>query len=369
MGDQIATVESGKPLATVPETMTASDVMRQVHLIQDVMKTAMKDGEHYGKIPGCGDKPALLKAGAEKLAMTFRLAPKFDIVKTQMANGHINIDVTSSLYSIVTGQFLGSGVGSCSTMESKYRFRTGPGDSTGKPVPRDYWDIRKEDPAKALELLGGRGHMAKKDPSGAWMIFRQGEKVEHDNPADFYNTVLKMAKKRAQVDNTLTVLAASDIFAQDIEENPELYGGHPAQQKEEHKEEVAQAEFTATVFTETAAPQSAPMPTEEFTQGSETTEIHPQGGMENTFLDYITAVNTTSGDKAGKPWTKYNVVTANNGTLSTFKKAAADMAIDACQSKTPVRILFSVSGRYKNLETISPADSKLVNTGANDLPF
>jgi hypothetical protein len=44
------------------------------------------------------------------------------------------------------------------------------------------------------------------------------KKQEHDNPADFYNTCEKMGKKRALVDATLTVTAASDIFTQDIEE-------------------------------------------------------------------------------------------------------------------------------------------------------
>src|SRR5690606_20296729 len=41
------------------------------------------------------------------------------------------------------------------------------------------------------------------------------------DPADVANTVLKMAKKRAQIDMTLTALAASDIFTQDIEDLPE----------------------------------------------------------------------------------------------------------------------------------------------------
>jgi hypothetical protein len=55
------------------------------------------------------------------------------------------------------------------------------------------------------------------------MIARQGEKVEYDNPADYFNTCLKMAKKRALVDAVLTSTAASDIFTQDIEEDPTLY--------------------------------------------------------------------------------------------------------------------------------------------------
>jgi hypothetical protein len=60
--------------------------------------------------------------------------------------------------------------------------------------------------------------------------------VEHDNPADYYNTVLKIGKKRAQVDGILTVTAASDIFTQDIEDDPSLFGGSGGVEKP--KEEV-----------------------------------------------------------------------------------------------------------------------------------
>ena len=85
-------------------------------------------------------------------------------------------------------------------------------------MPRAYWDVRQEDPAKAQELIGGKGFSVKKVDGQGWMIARGGEKVEHDNPADHYNTVLKMAKKRALVDAVLTSTAASDIFTQDLEE-------------------------------------------------------------------------------------------------------------------------------------------------------
>ena len=46
------------------EPLTADKIKAQVALIQDVMKSVMKDGEHYGVIPGCGKKPSLLKPGA-----------------------------------------------------------------------------------------------------------------------------------------------------------------------------------------------------------------------------------------------------------------------------------------------------------------
>jgi hypothetical protein len=155
--------------------------------------------------------------------VTFRLANDVEVETIDLHLGHREYRIKVTLYS-PTGQRLGTGVGSCSTMESKYRFRVGPVELTNKPVPKEYWDLRKENPAKAQEIIGGRGFSAKKDDSGNWKIARQGEKVEHDNPADFYNTCLKMAKKRGLVDAVLTSTAASDIFTQDIEEDPDLYG-------------------------------------------------------------------------------------------------------------------------------------------------
>jgi hypothetical protein len=204
--------------------LTAKDIQDQVALIQSVMRSSMKDGEHYGKIPGCGDKPALLKPGAEKLNLLFRMAPRFEIETIDLGGAHREYRIKCSIESINTGRFLGEGVGSASTMEGKWRFRTGPSEWTGKPVPKEYWDLRKTEPAKAQDLLGGKGFQPRKNDMGMWEIARQGEKVEHDNPADYYNTCLKMAKKRAHVDAVLTVTAASDIFTQDIEEMTEVLG-------------------------------------------------------------------------------------------------------------------------------------------------
>ena len=203
------------PAATA---MSVQQVLGQVSLIQQIMGAAMKDGEHYGKIPGCGDKPTLLKPGAEKLCLTFRLAPTYDVEEKIGERGHREYRVQCALTSILTGAFIGQGVGVCSTMEAKYRYRLGAADVTDQPVPRAYWDVRQEDPAKAQLLIGGKGFTVKKVEGKGWMIAKGGEKVEHDNPADHYNTVLKMAKKRALVDAVLTATAASDIFTQDLED-------------------------------------------------------------------------------------------------------------------------------------------------------
>ncbi len=205
--------------AAAPATpLTVEQVLTHVVLIQKIMSAAMKEGEHYGRIPGCGDKPTLLKPGAEKLCLTFRLAPTYDVDERQLERGHREYRVTATLTSITIQVLIGQGVGSCSTMEGKYRFRAGAAEATERPVPRAYWDIRQDDPAKAQELIGGKGFSVKKVEGQGWMIARGGEKVETDNPADHYNTVLKMAKKRALVDAVLTTTAASDIFTQDLDD-------------------------------------------------------------------------------------------------------------------------------------------------------
>jgi hypothetical protein len=180
----------------------------QVLHIQRLMKEVMQRDSHYGVIPGCGDKPSLLKSGAEKLCFTFRMAPSFVVSMNNLGGGHREYIVECRLEHIGTGHHLGSGVGSCSTMESKYRYRTKT-NFIG-PVPQEYWKTR--DPA----LLPPPATRTKKTPNG-WMAVEL-QREDNQDLADVYNTVIKMAKKRAMVDAVLTATAASDIFTQDIEE-------------------------------------------------------------------------------------------------------------------------------------------------------
>src|SRR5580765_8222062 len=112
---------------TVPEPLdskplTASDIKAQVTLIQQVMEAVMQEGFHYGVIPGT-QKPTLLKPGAEKLIVTFRLAPMLSIERIELADGHREYQVKCTLVHIPTGRVFGEGIGSCSTREAKYRYR------------------------------------------------------------------------------------------------------------------------------------------------------------------------------------------------------------------------------------------------------
>lgn len=224
MSEEIAIRENYGVVNFEEYAMSVDSVVRQVNLVQEIMSKVMKLDEHYGTIPGC-QKPSLYKPGAEKLGFTFRLAPEYDVTTINMPNGHREYQVKCRLRHIPTGSMVGEGVGSCTTMEGKYRFRGGEKEGTGQPLPKEYWNLRNAGKTEdAKKLIGGDGYTHGKI-DGKWEICSIGEKVEHDNPADYYNTCEKMAKKRAHVDAILTATAASDIFTQDVEDMPEVIPG------------------------------------------------------------------------------------------------------------------------------------------------
>jgi hypothetical protein len=96
--------------------LSPAQVTEQIQMIQAVMRQNMREGEHYGKIPGTGKdaKPTLLKSGAEKLALLFRLAPEYDVKVIDLAKeglgppGHREVQVTCKLVQISTGRYYGA---------------------------------------------------------------------------------------------------------------------------------------------------------------------------------------------------------------------------------------------------------------------
>lgn len=217
--------------SVIPAELSVEAVAEQAGKVQQLMRKVMHEGEHYGTIPGMDSKKnSLFKAGAEKLCFTFRLIPKFDITRNDLPDGHREYIIVCSLNNQITGEFMGQGVGSASTMENKYRYRK----------------AHRKCPNCGMESII-RG---KKEYGGGWLCFKKsggcGAKYDIDDPriteqkegkienpdiADTYNTVLKMAKKRSHIDATITACAASDIFTQDLED---LAHVEPVQQKREY---------------------------------------------------------------------------------------------------------------------------------------
>lgn len=189
-------------------------VVARVEKVREVQKRIMKVDVHYGKVPGT-NKDCLLKPGAEILGLTFQLGPDFK-AEDRWDGEHLECVVTCTLNHIPSGNPVGSGVGSCSTREKKYAWR-----NSGRKCPS----------------CGKEGALLKSKDKPEWFCWRKkdgcgatfpekderitGQKVGRaPNPdlADNYNTVRKMACKRAHVAAILFATCASEIFTQDLED-------------------------------------------------------------------------------------------------------------------------------------------------------
>jgi hypothetical protein len=156
-------------------------VNSQMSKLKGLVRSSLKAGLDYGVIPGTGKKPTLLQPGAEKIALMLGITLRHDVTTSQLPGDHREVTVVSHAILRRTGEEVGDGIGLCSTMETKYRYR------------KD-WDHK----------VNGRPGV-----------------IENRDVADVYNTVLKMAEKRADIDCVKRVAGASEFFTQDLEDMPD----------------------------------------------------------------------------------------------------------------------------------------------------
>jgi predicted RNA-binding Zn-ribbon protein involved in translation (DUF1610 family) len=238
-----------------PSELTIEQIVQQAQKIQQAIKLVMKEGEHFGVIPGTGQrdgkppKPTLLKPGAEKLCLLFRLDPQYDIVDKVETSHLIRLMIRCTVYHIPTGLRVASGLGSCNSSEEKY-LRAAP-----KKCPK----CGKESIIRGKEEFGG-GFLCwkKKDGCGAKFddvdVAITGQDTGIKDPADLHNTILKMACKRALIAAVLNATAASDFFTQDLEDLTEKAAEYIPPKKDDLKEKL-EASVAATA---PKAPASTP---------------------------------------------------------------------------------------------------------------
>jgi len=178
--------------------LSVAEIKAQVQIIQQVLAEIMVKDVHYGTIPGT-NKPTLYKPGSEKILTSFHIGvdPREEISDLSTADT-VRYRVAVKGFSQGTGNLIGVGIGECSSDEEKYKWR--------RPVCDEEFNETPENRRRQVWKKGNPNYQ---------------QKQVRTNPADVANTVLKMAKKRAQIDMTLTATAASDIFDQDLEDMPE----------------------------------------------------------------------------------------------------------------------------------------------------
>jgi len=202
----------------ISDTKPVAVVQAQRSAIVQLMQHAMKEGQDYGTIPGTG-KPTLFKPGSEKLMSLFHLAGE-PIVEDLSTPDMMRFRVMVRITEVGSGRYLGSGLGEASSAEEKYQWRASVCDEEFDETPKDR-----------------RRKKWRKSNNGAYAV-----KQVRTNMEDAANTVLKMAKKRAQIDAVLTVTAASEVFAQDLEDEVaiDIDGQPPANPRPQAAKPAAQ---------------------------------------------------------------------------------------------------------------------------------
>lgn len=191
-----------------PET-----VIQRLSGIHELMRRAMQPDIDYGKIPGTGSKPTLLKPGAEKLCLMFRLAPKYATQKT-FDGQHLTVESTCQIVAL-DGTFLGEASAMASTKESKWAYRK---------AERICPTCQKPAIIKGKAEYGGgwicwskKGGCNAKFADGAAAIEgQQTGRVANEDMADSYNTVLRIAEKRAYLAAVRLVTGCSSIFDEEF---------------------------------------------------------------------------------------------------------------------------------------------------------
>lgn len=184
--------------------------LAKVRQFQALVKKLMIKEVDYGVIPGTGDKPTLLKPGAEKLNKMHGLADRYEITeKTEdYRTPFFCYTVKCTLTHINSGEVISEGLGSCNSMESKYRYRW----IGEKKLPKDF-DKEADDVVMKVGQYGN--------------VYR----LDNDDVCSQVNTIMKMAKKRALVDATLSACRLSSVFTQDfddVEDVPDAAPQKPA---------------------------------------------------------------------------------------------------------------------------------------------
>lgn len=193
------------------------------------LKGQFRKGVHFGAPYPGSQKDTLLKPGAELLSRRFGLRPRYEALQSDihidwehMERSYIIYRYRCEMIDIETGTVVGEAIGSCTSLEDKYRYRKAE---------------RKCPSCGQAAIIKGKAEYG-----GGWVCFKkkggcdskfadndpqitdqESGKVVNLNPFDLMNTIDKMAQKRALVSGVLVATGASSYFAPGDDEVKDLY--------------------------------------------------------------------------------------------------------------------------------------------------
>lgn len=206
--------------------MSLDDAKEQIELVQQFVSQNMVKGEdYYTEMDGYVlRKPSLGKSGAEKLSNWFALSATYIelpepmwVISMRAAGKEIVYHYYKCMiHHIPTGALITEGFGVCHSEEVQYKYR--------------WFGKDKLTSAQAKEAEKEEYPERRNDSGYVTVRFPNPEIYSEDNK------IVKIAKKRANVDAVLTATRASHKFTQDLEDGTGVETGEGA-----HGEEPARA--------------------------------------------------------------------------------------------------------------------------------
>lgn len=175
------------------QSIPVEQITGRMKAVEQVVENVMVEGVHWGDVPGVPGQKMIDKPGIEILAATFQLALDYVVDTSTTPDGELRYIAKCRVLQQGTEAYLGSGMGECSTGETKYLWRRASqeeydaaGEDRRRVKTKTY-----EDSGKTVETLQVR-----------------------ENNADKANTALKQATTRAARDAVLGVLGVRGMVLQ-----------------------------------------------------------------------------------------------------------------------------------------------------------
>jgi hypothetical protein len=298
---------------------------------EGIIKQVLVKDQDYGTIPGT-KKPILFKAGAEKINDSLNLYPTFERIQVveDWDRPLFHYAYRCTLRHRGTDIPIATGIGSCNSMEEKYRWRN---------LDRTCPTCGKSTVFKGKEERGG-GWFCWKAKGGCGRTFNDGDatiegqavgKVLNEEIYSIVNTIDKMAQVRAMKGATRN-LGFSDHF-EDLDDD-----GAPVGE--------------ASGATPAAAAKTVEQP-----KRKDGAQAPP------SWTGFITEITTKTGTKKnGQPWTLFEIHGDPDVLICTFDTKIADQAQAFRDTGEQVTIPFTITSQGgKNAVSIAaaPADESV----------
>jgi hypothetical protein len=188
--------------------VSPSEALRRIQELQAFVKAVMVQGIDYGTIPGT-PKPTLLQPGAQKLEEIYGFSHSFEDLEKQCdwAGGFFLFRKRCVLTARRTGTYIGDGVGSCNSRESRYAHR---------------WVFDKDIP-QGVDKATLKAETKIGKNNRPYTRYR----LPNEDIYSLVNTIEKMACKRSLVHAVIGATRSSGIFTQDVEDLPASAFGTP----------------------------------------------------------------------------------------------------------------------------------------------